>query len=74
MYRIGVDIGGSHIGAGIVDDFGNILIKADKDINKSYRPEEIVEEVIFLLNLIYKDFKISIQDIESIGIGVPRSC
>lgn len=71
MYKIGVDIGGSHIGVGIVDNSGNILIKMDKDINKSYKPQGIVEEVISLLNLICKDFDIEIKDIESIGIGIP---
>lgn len=71
MYKVGIDIGGSHIGGGIVDNSGNILIKQDRDINKSYKPQEIVEEVISLLNLMCKDFNIKIQDISSVGIGVP---
>jgi len=32
--RIGIDVGGSHIGVGLVDDFGNIIVKKEKDILK----------------------------------------
>lgn len=32
--RIGIDVGGSHIGVGLVDDFGKIIAKKEKDILK----------------------------------------
>ena len=32
--RIGIDLGGSHIGVGLVDNKGNIVLKKEKDILK----------------------------------------
>ena len=71
MYKVGIDIGGSHIGIGIINDNGEILVKHEKDINKSYEPNEIVEEIISLLNLVCTKIDIDIEQIEKIGIGVP---
>ena len=65
--RIGIDIGGSHIGIGLVDNNGSIVIKIEKFIkdktNIKEQIEEFITETIIEMSLIY--------DIESIGIAIP---
>lgn len=44
--NIGIDLGGSHIGVGIVNDEGNIVCKKDTDI--------LIEKVEDIQNFIIK--------------------
>ena len=54
--KIGIDIGGSHVGIGLVDEFGNIQQKKEKyivekienesQINKQNLKEEITQFII----------------------------
>lgn len=64
--NIGVDIGGNHIGIGIVDEKGEILKKEITDYDN-----EIVkaEEIFRILNTFLETNNTS--KIESIGIGIP---
>lgn len=71
MYYIGVDIGGTGIQAGIVDENGKILYKEEckTDIKNGFGKvkldiKELVEKLLSKANLSYKD-------INSIGFGVP---
>jgi glucokinase len=70
MY-IGVDLGGTNIAAGIVDEHGNI--KYEKSIpTKANRPEkEIINDIKKIILDIINEYKISKNDIEAIGIGIP---
>ena len=65
--KIGVDIGGSHIGIGVVDNNGEIIIKTEKFLKEKNNIRNILEEFItenvMQFALMY--------DIESIGIAVP---
>lgn len=65
--KIGIDIGGSHIGIGLVDNNGSILIKEEKffkDKNKiQCQIEEFITEQVIQMSLAY--------DIEMIGIAIP---
>ena len=65
--KIGVDIGGSHIGVGLVDNNGSIVLKIEKFIkdktNIKAQIEEFVSETIIEMGLVY--------NIESIGIAIP---
>ena len=65
--KIGIDIGGSHIGIGVVDNNGEIIIKTEKFLNEKNNIRNILEEFItenvMQFALMY--------DIESIGIAVP---
>lgn len=70
--NIGIDIGGSHIGLGLVNDKGEIIEKIEKNIQKTADMENIlvnyiVENVKILLK--HKDLKLS--QIEKIGIAIP---
>lgn len=65
--KIGIDIGGSHIGIGLVDENGSIILKEEKFIkdrtNIKEQIEEFITENVIQMALIY--------NVESIGIAVP---
>ena len=71
--KIGIDVGGSHIGLGIIDLDGNLLLKIEKDYNvKEADMSNIVLKTIKeLINQILEEKQIKIQEIEKIGIAFP---
>lgn len=73
--RIGIDIGGNHIGVGLVDDFGKIIIKKENDIlvkEKTNIKVEIIENIKRYIIEILKE-KNSIKNISMIGIAFPAA-
>ena len=73
--KIGVDIGGSHIGVGlidgvrIVDSEDKILTRADRiNIEKS-----ITNEITRMVNALCSKNNIDVNEIELIGIASPRN-
>ena len=75
--RIGIDIGGSHIAAGIVDKNGKILSKETRDIDINYikdenRAENLIVDIIENeINFLLQKNDFDISDISKIGIAVP---
>lgn len=73
--RIGIDVGGSHIGLGLVDKDGNIILKKEEDIclkeNTIDSKEIITNTIIEFVNKILLEEKIKNSDIELIGIAFP---
>ncbi len=70
MY-IGVDLGGTAIKIGIVDDNGNIVSKGSVPTRAKAGYEAIVKDMAELIKIILSDSGIKISDIKSIGIGAP---
>lgn len=73
MYFLGIDVGGTNISAGIVDENFNILKKTTIKNNFHGKEEEFCEVISNLCNKLVKKFDISLDDISSIGIGFPGS-
>lgn len=72
--RIGIDLGGSHIGVGLVDEKGNILAKKEKDITSKENIEEQIESTITQeIQEVLDMASVSIEDIQNIGIAAPRN-
>lgn len=74
--KIGIDIGGSHIGVGLVDENGNIIIKREKDLLKkeSLNLETAVTyTIIEYINEIIIEESLNINQIKFIGIAYPAS-
>lgn len=69
--RIGVDIGGTNLVAGLVDDNFKLVCKADTPANAKRTDREIVDDVIMLCKKLMAENNLKLSDIESIGIGVP---
>lgn len=73
--KIGVDIGGSHVGVGLLNDRGTFITKKEKDLNNIEKKENyseiLVENIIDLITKALEEKKVDITEIELIGIAVP---
>ena len=71
--RIGVDVGGSHIGLGLVNKDGELVLKAEKDYDKIQEDMSNIvwETIIELINKIIDNNDVKKEEIESIGIAFP---
>lgn len=71
--RIGVDVGGSHIGLGFVNKDGKLVLKDEKDYDK--RQEDmsniVLETIIELINKNINNNNVKKEEIKSIGIAFP---
>lgn len=74
MYYFGVDLGGTNIKAGIVDDSGKIIHSDVCPTNAGRHYSEVIADIAELINKILKDSKADISEIKSIGVGVPGTC
>ncbi len=71
MYRIGVDLGGTNIAVGLVDENYNILKKASVPTNASRGAEAIVADISALCLRLCEENGISVADVDAIGIAAP---
>ncbi|MCR8746565.1 ROK family protein [Romboutsia lituseburensis] len=71
MYFIGVDIGGTGVQAGIVDESGSILFRKECTTNVNSGFESIMDDINTLVRELIKENNLSMDDIKSIGFGVP---
>lgn len=69
--RIGVDVGGTNLAAGLLDDSYNIICKDSVPANGKRPDVEIVEDIIMLCQRLIDKANLTAKDIESIGIGIP---
>lgn len=72
MY-IGIDLGGTNIAAGVVDENGKILAQASTPTLAPRDYREIVKDMAALSEKIVKEAGITMNDIKAIGIGSPGS-
>ena len=71
--KIGVDLGGSHIGVGLIDG-ENILKMFDKNLTREDRVDienTIINEIHRMIIEILMEMNVKIEDIEYIGIASP---
>lgn len=71
--RIGIDIGGSHVGVGIIRN-GKIIKMEEKNFDKKDKEnieENIVKIIIDLINKLIEATEVKLKDIEFIGIASP---
>jgi len=73
MYYIGIDLGGTGIKAGIVDEEGKIIKKDSMPTGRTRKSEEIVDDICLLTKKLLSDANLSEKDIYSVGIGSPGS-
>lgn len=73
MYRIGVDLGGTNIVVGIVDENYKIITKAKRKTNCPRPAEEILKDIAACVKTALENAKLTEADIISIGIGTPGS-
>lgn len=70
-YKIGVDIGGTTMSAGILDKDNNIIFRKGVKTFSNQGTEKVLERVVQMLTDLLKESKIDVENIESIGVGCP---
>ena len=74
MYRIGIDLGGTNIAVGVVDDCHNIIAEASVPTG-AFRPaEEMVADMSRAVEMALDKAGLIAADCASIGIGSPGTC
>lgn len=71
MYYIGVDIGGTGVQAGVVDENGQILFRKECPTDVLSGFEKIMEDINQLVRTMLEENGIQISEIKSVGFGVP---
>lgn len=73
MYRIGVDLGGTNISVGVVDEDFNIIGRGKTKTNSPRPAEEIFEDIAKCISMAADDAGISLDEVNVIGVGTPGS-
>ena len=73
MY-LGVDLGGTNIAVGIVNEAGEIINKSSVPTGAEREYKEILKDIADLCIKVANDSDVSMDDIKSIGIGSPGTC
>ena len=71
MYRIGVDLGGTNIAVGLVNENAEIVKKLSTPTGATRPGEEIVADIAMLCKNVCAEEGIALADVESIGIASP---
>ena len=71
MYKLGIDLGGTNIVAGVVDENYKIIARASCKTAVPRPESEICDSMAEVALKAIEKAKLTIDDIESIGIGVP---
>jgi len=70
MY-IGIDLGGTNIAVGIVDEAGTIKFEKSCETKKERAPHMVIEDMISLVLNILDESNVQLKEIKAIGIGIP---
>ncbi|HEZ7990275.1 MAG TPA: ROK family protein [Ruminococcus sp.] len=70
-YYVGIDLGGTNIVAGVVDGDYNIIAKASTKTNCPRPEKEIAEDMAKMAVQAVENAKLTMDDIEWMGIGTP---
>lgn len=73
MYYIGIDLGGTKIAAGIVDENGKIIHKDSLPTGRTRESQAIVDDICLIIKKMLTEAEISKDQIHSVGVGSPGS-
>ena len=73
MYRVGVDLGGTNIVAGVINEEMKIIGRGKLKTNCPRAAEAILEDVAKAVEAAVIDAGITMNDVVSVGIGTPGS-
>ena len=74
MYRIGIDLGGTNIAAGVVDETHHLLGQASLPTLAGRPVEEVVADLGRAAELALAEAGVALTDCSGIGIGSPGAC
>ncbi|MBQ3047570.1 MAG: ROK family protein [Clostridia bacterium] len=70
-YYFGIDLGGTFIKAGVVDQNGNIIADDKSETKSELGNIAVIDNICTLFNKVLKDSKIDKSDIVGVGVGAP---
>ena len=73
-YSLGIDIGGTNIAAGVVDDKFNIIAKSKIKTNSDRGYEAVLKDVAEAGRLAVSEAGMRIDDMDWVGMGCPGTC
>lgn len=73
MYSVGIDLGGTNIAVGVIDENNKIIGRGKEKTFSERDAEEIFESMVKAVNSALSDAKITLNEVKSIGIGTPGS-
>ncbi len=71
MYYIGIDVGGTNLVAGLVNEKGRILDKVSHPVDKGMTPEALCAELARLSQKVCEMGAVDFDKIEAVGVGLP---
>ena len=71
MYYIGIDVGGTNLVAGLVNEKGHILDKVSHPVDKSMTAEELCGELARLAQKVCEMSAVDYSQVEAVGVGLP---
>ncbi len=71
MYRLGIDLGGTNIASGVVDENFKIVGEGKIKTNASRPAEEIIDDMAKSALMAIENAGLTLDDIESVGVGTP---
>ena len=74
MYRIGVDLGGTNIAVGVINENYEIIARAGAKTNIPRPAEEIFADIVKCSKEAVAKAGVEMSEVASIGIGTPGSC
>ena len=74
MYRIGIDLGGTNIAVGVVDDHHRIVAEASLPAGAHRPAEQVVADMCRAVELALDKAGLTVRDCASIGVGAPGTC
>ena len=73
--KIGIDIGGSHVAVGLINQTGRIVYKSEKNLNNKLNQENfsknLINTIIEQIEIVLENVKVDITKVNLIGIAVP---
>lgn len=71
MYYLGVDLGGTNIVVGLVNEEGKIVKNITKPTIPTRKIEEIFDDIINMCKELIKEFNLTKDNLKGIGMGIP---
>lgn len=71
MYNLGIDLGGTFVKAGIIDENNKVLNKCSVPTGVSDGNDAVVDNIVKACELAIKEAGLKIDDIANVGIGCP---
>ena len=71
MYYIGIDVGGTNLVAGLVDEAGHILNKVSTPVAKNMTAQQFGKELVRMSRRLCEVGEVDFGAVEAVGIGLP---